>query len=95
MLGQQLPALRSLALDVGLAGLPLSIEGVELLIQSVLGRFAGIDGAAQRSRGVSLAWRSPPSLDLVDLRPKNRGPFHLVPVMRVAISDRLVKVFPS
>ena len=53
MLGQQLPALRSLALDVGLAGLPLSIEGVELLIQSVLGRFAGIDGAAQRSRGVS------------------------------------------
>ena len=34
-------------------------------------------------------------VDLVDLRPKKRGPFHLVPVMRLAISDRLAKVLPS
>ena len=49
MLGQQPPALRGLALDVGLAGLALGVERIELLIQSVLGRFAGVDGAAQRS----------------------------------------------
>jgi hypothetical protein len=35
-----------LALDIGLTGLPLGIQGVELQVQIVLGGYAGIDGAA-------------------------------------------------
>src|SRR5271169_4502238 len=38
----------SLALDVGFRGLPLIVERVELLLQAMLGRNAGVDGAAQR-----------------------------------------------
>ena len=53
MLGQELPSLRSLTLYICLAGLPLRVEGIELLIEPVLGRFAGIDGAAQRSLRLS------------------------------------------
>ena len=36
-----------LALDIGLAGLPLGIEGVELEVEIMLGRFAGVDRAAE------------------------------------------------
>src|SRR3984893_4096541 len=42
----QAPALMRLALDIGLAGLPLGIERVEFEIEIVLGRFAGVDRAA-------------------------------------------------
>src|SRR5689334_20166346 len=38
----------SLALDVGFRCLPLIVERVELLLQAMLGRDAGVDGAAQR-----------------------------------------------
>src|ERR1700751_225624 len=44
----QLPALMSLALDVGLRCLPLIVERVELLLQAMLSRDAGVDRAAQR-----------------------------------------------
>jgi hypothetical protein len=44
----QLPTFMSLALDVGFRGLPLIVERVELLLQAMLRRDAGIDGAAQR-----------------------------------------------
>ena len=44
----QLPALVGLALDVGLGGLALIVERVELLLQAMLGRDAGVDRAAQR-----------------------------------------------
>src|SRR5580698_4730986 len=44
----QLPAFMSLALDVGFRGLPLIVERVELLLQAMLSRDAGVDGAAQR-----------------------------------------------
>jgi hypothetical protein len=43
----QLPALMGLALDVGFRGLPLIVERVELLLQAMLSRDAGVDGAAQ------------------------------------------------
>src|SRR3984957_4686763 len=43
----QLPALMSLALDVGFRRLPLIVERVELLLQAMLGRDAGVDGATQ------------------------------------------------
>jgi hypothetical protein len=35
-----------LAFDIGLASLPLGMEGVKFQIQVMLGRFAGVDGAA-------------------------------------------------
>jgi hypothetical protein len=41
-------ALVGLALDVGFRGLSLIVERVELLLQAMLSRDAGIDGAAQR-----------------------------------------------
>ncbi len=45
-LWQQLPTLMGLALDVGLTGLALGIQRVEVLLQARLGRLAGIDGTA-------------------------------------------------
>ena len=44
----QPPAFMSLALDVGFRCLPLIVERVELLLQAMLGRDAGVHGAAQR-----------------------------------------------
>src|ERR1700722_1817054 len=41
----------SLALDVGFRGLPLIVERVELLLQAMLSRDAGVDCAAQRRFG--------------------------------------------
>ena len=43
----QSPALMRLALDVGLGGLPLGVEGVEVLFEPLVGRDPGIDRAAQ------------------------------------------------
>ena len=40
------PAFVLLADDVGLAGLALGVEGVELLLQPILGGLARVDGAA-------------------------------------------------
>jgi hypothetical protein len=48
MLGEGPPALRGLTLYIGLAGIPLGIERIELQFQAMLGGFAGVDGAAQR-----------------------------------------------
>ena len=47
VVGDQAPALMRLALDIGLAGLALGIERVELEIEIMLGRFAGVDRAAE------------------------------------------------
>jgi hypothetical protein len=43
----QSPTLVRLALDVGLARLPLGVEGIEILLKSLLGRDARIDGGTQ------------------------------------------------
>jgi hypothetical protein len=43
----QLPALVPLREDVGSTGLALGIEAVEGLVESLLGRFAGVDRATQ------------------------------------------------
>jgi hypothetical protein len=45
------PALMALASDESLAGLALGMQRVELLLQSLFGGFAGIDGAAQGPAG--------------------------------------------
>jgi hypothetical protein len=47
----ELPTLVGLALDVGFRGLSLVVERVELL-QAMLGRNAGVDGAAQSPFGL-------------------------------------------
>src|SRR5262249_350916 len=43
------PALAVLTADVGLAGLALRLERVEVLLEPFLGGFAGVDGAAPKS----------------------------------------------
>ena len=57
----ELPALVGLALDIGLRRLPLIVERVELLLQAMLGRDAGVDGAAQSCLGFSALTARPPS----------------------------------
>ena len=74
-----------LALDVGLGGLALGVERVELLLQPMLGRDPGVDGAAQTLDARLFMLPGAPSR-----RPKKRGPFQRVPVMARATSDRLL-----
>jgi hypothetical protein len=49
-----------LALDIGLAGLALRVERVELEVEIMLARFAGIDRTALRFSTSSLGWRRAP-----------------------------------
>ncbi len=69
VVGDQPPALVRLALDIGLAGLPLGIERVELQVEVMVGRFAGVDRAAEQLswRGLSMfgstAWSDSAGLD--------------------------------
>src|SRR5262249_23246709 len=49
--GQRRPAGMGLAVDVRFGGLALGVQGVEILVESFFGAFAGVDGAAhQRGR---------------------------------------------
>src|SRR5260370_15789858 len=43
--GKGSPALVPLTLYICVAGLPLRMQGIEILFQSLLGRFPGVDGA--------------------------------------------------
>jgi hypothetical protein len=52
LIADQNPALGSLAGDVGLAGLSLGVQAVELLLQPFLGRLARVDGAALETDGI-------------------------------------------
>ena len=83
----QCPTGMSLTSDIGLCRIILGIKRIEVLIEARLGRDPGIDGAAHltsdRSRH-DLA-----STTILSRRPKNRGPFQLVPVMAKATLDRL------
>ena len=54
--GQAGPALAGLAADVGLARLALGVEGVELLLQPLLGALAGVDRTAD-GRGLGGGWQ--------------------------------------
>ena len=77
----ELPALMGLALYVSLCRLALGIKTIEVLFESVLGGFAGIDSAAQRASFGSRI-------------PKNLGPLHFVPVMARAMPERLLWTRP-
>ena len=48
--GDQAPALVALAADISFTGLALGMQRVELLLQSFLGGFAGVDRAALPAR---------------------------------------------
>lgn len=90
---QAAPALMDLALDVCLGRLPPVVEGVELLLQPVIGRDPRVDGAPERLDGsramddLRLIGRC--SARTLSLRPKNRDPFQVAPVMARATSDKL------
>ena len=77
---QQLPAFMFLAGNIGLTGLPLRMERVEILLKTIFGTLAGIDGAAD---------------PLHHCTPKKRGPDHRAPVMCRAMADKDRQVFPS
>jgi hypothetical protein len=47
----QPPALVGLALDIGLASLSLCVERIELEVEIMFGRFAGVDCAAEKFFG--------------------------------------------
>ena len=47
VIADQHPAFGALAGDIGLAGLALGIEAVELLLEPFLGGLPGVDGAAE------------------------------------------------
>jgi hypothetical protein len=79
------PAVMGLAADVGLRRLVLGVEGVELLIEPVLGRDPGIDRTADPLGGFGHHAGFPARVR----SPKKRGPDQRVPVMANAISVRL------
>ena len=80
-----------LAFDIGLAGLPLGVQGIELKVQIMFGGLAGVDGAAADLHPVHAAlscdWAT--FCPRPSRRPKNLGPFQFVPVMIRAMADRL------
>ena len=80
-----------LALDIGFTCFPLGMEGIKFKVQIVFGRFAGVDGTAD-GRGpaahAALSARTP-LLPCSSRKPKNLGPFQLVPVMIFAMAERL------
>jgi hypothetical protein len=49
--GKRDPSGMPLAYDIGLARLPLSIERIEFLLEPLVGRFAGVDRAADGEPG--------------------------------------------
>ena len=83
----QRPAGMGLASDIGLRGLVLGIERVEVLLEPLVGGDPGVDRAADRLGCSGLHERA--SLAGLSRRPKNRGPFQRVPVMANAIFERL------
>ena len=95
------PALVLLASDVSLAGLALSVEGIEVLLQTLLGGLAGVDGTAQLALdtaciavGAPYSWPVSTACSAkafgARLSPKKRGPDQWAPVISRAIlvSDR-------
>src|SRR4029079_9660283 len=76
------PAFGFLAGDIGLAGLALGVEAVELHLEALLGRLAGVDRAAELSDDKLLHGR---------LRwffsPKKIQPFHREPAIARATAE--------
>ena len=67
-----LPSLARLRHDISGTGFPLGIEGIEVLVQPLLRRLAGIDRASESCLGH---------------RPKNLGPDQRAPVISRAMAE--------
>src|SRR5262249_37397408 len=80
--GQAAPAFLRLALDIRLGGLALRVQGVEFLVEPLLRRLPGVDGAADAA--VELAWFGVHGLPPFGARPKKRKPLVCVPVIALA-----------
>ena len=85
---QQRPAGMGLAADIGLRGVILGVQRIEVLFQPLVGRDPGIDGAANMFGGSGLHDADDRPADL-SRKPKNFGPFQRVPVIAKAILDKL------
>lgn len=81
--GNELRAFVALADDIGLAGLPLCIEAVELLFEALLVGFSGVDGTADGlgsfGRRIGL---------LLEAEESGTGSGHAGDLLRVRVSDR-------
>ena len=76
-----------LAPDIGLRGVILGIERVEVLLKPLVSRDAGINRTTDGFRGSGLHTGDP--FDGLSRKPKNLGPFQRVPVMAKATFDKL------
>ena len=85
----QEPAFGALARDIGLAGFPLRIEGVELHVEALFGALARVDGASALEDDGRLGG-FPHSLPRWFLSPKKTQPFQRVPVIARATEERLL-----
>src|SRR5271156_2797749 len=81
----RLPAFVPLAENIGFASLALGMERIEGLLQTLLGRFAGLNRTTHAGGYCHTVFF---------LVPKNSGPDQGVPVISRAILDRLVKCRP-
>src|SRR5216684_7290686 len=86
------PAGMRLTADVGLRGIVLGVQRVEVLLKPMVRRHTGVDGASNRLGGPALHGRA--SNDGLSRRPKNRGPLQREPVIAKATLDRLRYVLP-
>src|SRR2546421_6864942 len=85
------PSSMGLTLYVCRGRIVLGIQRVELLIEPLVGGDPGVDGTADRFDGRRFHDWAPPAANRssLSLRPKKRGPFHLVPVIAKATLERL------
>src|SRR5207249_4587388 len=81
------PAFVTLALEVGQAGFTLGVERVEILLESDLGGFAGVDRAADCRGQLVLPAHALPPLPANAWR-KKRKPLVWEPVIALATADR-------
>jgi hypothetical protein len=93
--GERNPSGMTLARDIGLTSLPLSVERVELLLEPIVGRFPGVDRATGNCTGfwaIKLPHVRPPcfrrsSLCTFSTR-KNADPTKWAPVILWAMTVR-------
>ncbi len=76
-----------LAANIGLRGIVLGVERVEVLLKPLVGRDAGIDRAANDLRRPGIHGADP--FDRLSRNPKNLGPLQRVPVIANATFVRL------
>ena len=84
---QQRPPGMGLAANIGLRGIVLGVERVEVLLKPLVGRDAGIDRAANDLRRPGIHGADP--FDRLSRNPKNLGPLQRVPVIANATFVRL------